>query len=174
MWVVELLEAPLVQIYLAIVAPLLFLAIVYWVERLRAKRVGSSLTENADVHDTPFYGKTEFQQWTVHHIRDIHREVAALLTVSQTLLTAMTALAQKVLTEMPTRDDVVQVEHDLEAMMDAAFAGVHAKLDEAIAQIAALVAAGQNSFTADETIAILEAVKSHVPMGDVPAPPMPA
>lgn len=120
-----------------------------------------------------FHGNTEFQQWVVHHIRDIHREVGTLLAVTHALVQIMELVGQKVTTEMATKEDVAQTESDLEAAMDAAFAGVHAKLDTALARIDELVAAGQTFFTPSEVQAILDDVRTHVPAGDIP-PPAPA
>lgn len=161
MWVPELLDlSPLTQVMVAIVSPLVALAAIGLISWQREKPVSDKFE---------FHGNTDFQRWVVHHIRDIHREVGALLGVTQVLIAATHKLGEKVF-NMATKDDVAQAEKDLEAFMDAAFANIHAKLDAAQAKIDALVAAGQTVFTADEVSAMIAAVRGHVPAGDVPVP----
>lgn len=151
-------------------------------EQLRAEQfAGRQAVQEAERRAPPphwhheFNGNTEFQQWAVHHIRDIHREVGALLAVTHALVQLMELVGQKVMTEMVTKDDIAAAEAKLESDMDAAFAGVHAKLDTALARIDELVAAGQAFFTPDEVKDILDDVKGHVPAGDIPVPvPAPA
>lgn len=137
-----------------------------------AGRVAAQAHPPQPYKPSEFHGNTEFQQWAVHHIRDIHREVGTLLAVTHALVQIMEMVGQKVMTEMATKDDIAQMEADLEAVMDAAFAGVHAKLDAANAKIDELVKAGQTVFSADEVKSILDDVRGHVPAADIPPPPV--